>query len=153
MYPIVLTLHSAFRWLVLFSLAYALYRAYAGWLYPKPFAQGDHNARLWAVTLSHLQLVIGFCLYFISPIVKYYWSGSPGATDNPQFSFFAIIHMTFMTISVVILTIGSALSKRATTDQEKFSKMAIYFSVALGIILLIIPWAFSPYVSRPLFRF
>jgi hypothetical protein len=151
MYPIVIAIHSIFRWLVLISLLYAIYKGFAGWLGGKQFSDADGKARTLAVTLSHTQLLIGFWLYMISPLVKYYWSDLANKGDQ-QLQFFGIVHITCMILSITVLTTGSSLSKRAETDKEKFSRMAIYFSVALLIILLAIPWAFSSYVSRPLFR-
>jgi hypothetical protein len=43
-------------------------------------------------------------------------------------------------------------SKRKPGDREKFKTMAIWFSIALFIIFLSIPWPFSPFTSRPYLR-
>jgi hypothetical protein len=57
-----------------------------------------------------------------------------------------------MLTSITLITIGSIKAKRKTTDSEKFKIMTIWFSLAFLIILLMIPWSFSPLANRPNFR-
>lgn len=57
-----------------------------------------------------------------------------------------------MLVSVVIVTIGSMRARRQASDRDKFRTIAIWYGVALLVILLNIPWPFSPLVSRPWFR-
>jgi uncharacterized membrane protein len=57
-----------------------------------------------------------------------------------------------MITAIIIITIGSAKTKRRQTDNEKFKTMAIWFTIGLLIILTSVPWAFWPLVSRPYFR-
>jgi hypothetical protein len=66
--------------------------------------------------------------------------------------FFGMEHITMMVIAIVIITIGSAKVKRQPTDQQRFKTMAIWFTIALMIIFSSIPWQFSPFTSRPYFR-
>jgi hypothetical protein len=61
-------------------------------------------------------------------------------------------HITMMVIAITVLTIGSAKAKRKPDDQQKFKTMAIWFTIALVIILTSIPWSFSPLIARPNFR-
>lgn len=58
-----------------------------------------------------------------------------------------------MIVSVVLITIGSMKTKRKSEDQEKFKTMTIWFSIALVIILVNLPWPFSPFASRGWVRF
>jgi hypothetical protein len=52
----------------------------------------------------------------------------------------------------VLITIGSAKAKRKDDNKAKFKTMAIWFTIALLVILSSVPWSFSPLVSRPNFR-
>jgi hypothetical protein len=61
-------------------------------------------------------------------------------------------HITMMAIAITVLTVGSVKAKRKPTDQQKFKTMAVWFTVALLIILSSIPWSFSPLIARPNFR-
>jgi len=152
MYTILLALHSLTRWLVLVSLIFSIGRSYRGWLLNKPFLKVDDTIRLITVTIAHIQLIIGLGLYGISPIVHYFLSHFNTAVHERQIRFFGMEHITVMLISIVLITIGSAKAKRKTTDKEKFKTMAVWFSIALVLILSSIPWAFSPLTSRPYFR-
>jgi hypothetical protein len=152
MYQILLPLHSVTRWLVLLSLLFAIYRGYRGWLGNKPYTAIDNAARLFAVNIAHIQLVIGLGLYFISPIVNYFLHNFKEAVHERQIRFFGMEHITMMLIAIVFITIGSAKTKRKTTGKEKFKTMAIWFTISLLLIFTSIPWSFSPLISRPLWR-
>ncbi len=152
MYSTLLFFHSGFRWLVLASLLYALLRAYTGYTSNRTFTKTDNSIRHWVATISHIQLIIGFTLYFISPIVKYFIAQKKEAIQHLDTAFFGIIHISLMLIAVVVITIGSASAKRKPSDKEKFKTMLLWFSAALLLILLAIPWPFSPLANRPYFR-
>jgi hypothetical protein len=62
-------------------------------------------------------------------------------------------HVACMTLAIVVLTLGSALAKRRVTDTGKFRAMALWFTAALLLILMAIPWPFSPFAQRPYLRF
>lgn len=152
MYQTLVFYHSIIRWFVLASLIFAIYRAYKGYYSKAVFTKTDNSIRHWTATIAHIQLVIGIILYSKSPIIKYFWSNFKEAIQNIDTTFFGLIHIVLMLTSIVIITIGSALSKRKTTDLEKFKTMLVWFSIALLIIFIAIPWPFSPLANRPYFR-
>lgn len=152
MYPFLLALHSLIRWFVLASMLFAIFRSYRGWLGHKPFTKTDHITRIVTASIAHVQLVAGLGLYFISPVVNYFLHNFKQAVHMRQIRFFGMEHITMMMIAITLITIGSAKAKRKTTDEAKFKTMAIWFSIALLLILSSIPWSFSPLTSRPLFR-
>lgn len=51
-----------------------------------------------------------------------------------------IEHPLTMLIAVVLITIGRAKAKKKTTDSSKFLTTAIFFGIALVLILVRIPW-------------
>ena len=152
MYSVLLTTHSLTRWLVLASLLYSTCLAYRGWLLNKTYTRADDLIRSVTTSIAHIQLVIGVWLYFISPVVHYFLHHFSKAIHERQIRFFGMEHITMMVIAITVLTIGSLKSRRKTIDREKFKIMAIWFTVALLIILSSIPWSFSPLISRPNFR-
>jgi len=152
MYQSITFLHSTFRWLVLISLLYAIFRATKGYFSDKKFSKTDHSVKHWTATIAHIQLILGITLYSQSPIIKYFWKNFSDAKQSLDLLFFGLIHIFFMLFSVVLITIGSAISKRKPTDKEKFKTMLIYFTIALIIIFIAIPWPFSPLANRPYFR-
>ena len=152
MYATLLALHSLTRWLVLGSLLFAIVNSYRGWLFNKPWLKSDDIIRHTTATIAHVQLILGGWLYFISPIVDYFLHNLSTAMHERSIRFFGMEHITMMLIGITLITIGSAKAKRKTTDHEKFKTMAIWFTIALLIILSSIPWSFSPLISRPNFR-
>jgi cytochrome b561 len=152
MYSTVLSLHSLIRWFVLAGLLFAIFRAYSGWLLKKRFSRLDNSVRRWTTAATHIQLVFGLWLYFISPIIDYFLHNYKDAVHEREIRFFGMEHSFMMITAIVIITIGSAKAKRKKTDNEKFKTMAIWFTVGLLIILTSVPWAFSPLTSRPYFR-
>jgi heme A synthase len=152
MYTILLSLHSLFRWLVLLSLLYAIYRAYNGWLRKLPFNRSDNTIRHVTATIVHVQLILGLWLYVISPLTNYFLDHFNTAVHNRQLRFFGMEHIMVMLTAVIVITIGSVKAKRKLTDRQKFKTMAIWYTIGLLLILSSIPWAFSPLVSRPYIR-
>ncbi|PWB27985.1 hypothetical protein [Flavobacterium sp. HTF] len=152
MYSTLLFLHSIVRWLVLLSLFYSLVRAYKGHFRKLPFSKTDNSVRHWTATIAHIQLMVGIVLYSQSPIIKYFWNNFAQASKDINTLFFGLIHFVLMLIAIIVITIGSAAAKRKTVDEDKFKTMLIWFSIALLIIFIAIPWPFSPLANRPYFR-
>lgn len=147
-----LLLHSLLRWLVLLSLLYAIFRAYRGFSKGLAFSKTDNSVRHWTATIAHIQLIAGMILYIQSPVTSYFWRNFAEAIRQVNTTFFGLVHISLMLIAIVLITIGSALAKRKQSDPEKFRTMLIWFSAGLLIILLAIPWPFSPWAARPYLR-
>ena len=152
MYVTLLALHSFTRWLVLCTLLFAIFGGYRGWLLDKPYLKFDNAVRHTTATVAHIQLVLGIWLYLLSPIVSYFLHNFSTAVHERAIRFFGMEHITMMLIGITVITIGSAKAKRKTTDREKFKTIAIWFTIALLVILSSVPWSFSPLISRPNFR-
>ncbi|WP_245593007.1 hypothetical protein [Crocinitomix catalasitica] len=91
-------------------------------------------------------------LYTQSGTVKYFWKNLQSSLSNINTTFFGLIHLTLMLLAIVFITIGAAKSKRQTIDKHKFKTMLIWYSIALIILFIAIPWPFSPFANRPLMR-
>lgn len=151
MYPILLSLHSLFRWLVLLSLMISIITAYRGWKGNSAFTSAANSLRHWTATIAHLQLLIGVIIYFQSPAVISSMTVGIHPLTLEQ-AFFKYIHAILMLIAVVLITIGSAKAKRMTTDTAKYRTMLIWFVMALTLIFIAIPWPFSFFANRPYSR-
>jgi hypothetical protein len=152
MYITLLFIHSILRWLVLASLLYAIFRSAKGYYTRAVFGKSDDRIRHRTATLAHIQLLIGIMLYAQSPWVKAFFSGGPKISENMEAFFFAWIHIGLMTVAIVLITIGSGMAKNKTHDRDKFGTMLLWFSLALLLIFLVIPWPFSPLANRPYLR-
>lgn len=150
MYKLLIVLHSYVRWFVLLGMVISVCKSLVGYRSGKAFTKSDNALRHWTATTAHIQLMIGMILYFQSPVIKYFMQDKSSAGGD--YSFFGVIHSSLMLVAVVIVTIGSAMAKRKETDKQKFKTMLAWYSLALLIILVAIPWPFSPFANRPYLR-
>lgn len=152
MYPVLLTIHSLFRWLVLASLLFSIYLSYRGWFKNKIYSKSDNFIRHSTATVVQIQWCIGISLYFLSPVVEFFLNNFKEAVHQREFRFFGMEHSLMMFVAVVIISIGSGRAKRETSDLRKFKTAAIWFTIGFLIIMSSIPWGFPPLVSRPFLR-
>lgn len=149
-YPALLSLHSLFRWLVVAALLFALARAGRGRLFNQPFSRTDEITRCWAATLAQVQLLLGLWLYSVSPLVAHFFSQK--AVHQRELRFFSVEHGPAMLLAVLLLSIGSYKAGRHMDPGQKFKTIIIWYSSALLLMLIAVPWSFSPMVQRPLWR-
>jgi hypothetical protein len=143
MYTFFLLVHSWTRWLVLILAVLAIFKALAGWLGQKPFEKQDNIFGASFVGSMHLQLLLGLLLYFVfSPMgLKAIQTLGMGAVmKNADARYWAVEHITVMILAVVLAQVGRSLSKKAPTDLQKHKKAAIFFGIALLLVLSRIPW-------------
>ncbi|WP_343524178.1 hypothetical protein [Pedobacter sp.] len=152
MHQILLSLHSINRWFVLLSILYSIYLAARGRFQRLKFTAHANFMRHTTATISQIQLLLGLSLYMISPVVKFAMTESDTGHLVSEHVFFKYIHIWLMATSVVLITLGSSKAKRMETDTQKFSTMLFWFCLALLVILIAIPWPFSPFASRPFLR-
>jgi hypothetical protein len=131
---------------VLIGLLYTLIVHLEGLLTKRPYDRSDHTIRNIGKGFTELQLLIGFVLYFLlSPTMQSFFRTGI-SNSSGEALFFGVYHIAMMFVAVSVLSIGNGIVKKAQTDQEKFKKTLLFFSVALLLILLAIPW------FRPLLR-
>lgn len=152
MYYTLIALHSLVRWLVLAALLLAIYRSCRGWLGRKGYKQWDNTLRVATVTLAHIQLAIGVWLYLASPLIKSFLNNYSATKGIRDIRFFGMEHSLMMVLAVTFITIGASKARRRPLAGQKFKAMAIWFTIALVIIFVSIPWPFSPMAARPWFR-
>lgn len=142
-YVLMRNVHSWTRWLVLLLALIAIFKALSGWIGRKPFDKQDNILGASFVGSMHLQLLLGLILYFVlSPMgLNAINSMGMGAVmKNAEARYWAVEHFSVMILAVILAQVGRSLSKKATTDLQKHKKSAIFYSVALVLVLSRIPW-------------
>lgn len=129
--------HSGLRWIVLLLLIITSVKAIAGLTGKKTYLPIDKRLASFTVMFFHLQVVLGFTLFFANK-----WASAIGEMKDPVVRFFTIEHTLGMLIAAVLLTIGSAKAKRASSDEKKFKTIAWMFTISLLLVLAFIPWPF-----------
>ena len=142
MYTGLLHLHSFLRWIALILIVAAFVRSLMGWLNKSNYSSLDNKLSLFSMISAHIQLFIGFVLYFLSPAVTNGLADIGAAMKDPVLRFWTIEHISVMFFAIVLITLGRYLSKRAADDTDKHKKVAIFFGFGLLLILIRIPWPF-----------
>jgi len=138
MYNGLLHAHSGLRWIVLILLVLALVQAVSGWMNKKDFTEGNRKVALFALIFTHIQLLIGLVLYFISPKVAFV----EGFMQNDVYRFYAVEHLSLMLLAIILITVGFSTAKKAGESILKHKKIAIFYGIGLVLILAGIPWPF-----------
>ena len=148
MYEILLRSHSGLRWILLAVVLGAVVRAFTNMSSGK-FTALDDKLSLFSLITAHIQLLLGLGLYFISPFVKAAMEAGMGAAmKETVLRFWLVEHIFGMVIGIALITVGRVAAKKATTDKDKFKKIAVYFTIGLVVILSTIPWPFREVLGR-----
>jgi len=141
MYPFVLAVHNVIRWVVLIAGILAAVRALIGWLGKKEWTKQDRLFGMIFTSSVDIQLLLGILLYFVfSPITKGAFGDFGAAMGVKDIRFFAIEHVFYMILALVFAHLGSFLPKKVDDAVSKHKRAAIWFSLAVLIILAGIPW-------------
>lgn len=141
LYMILKHAHSGFRWLVLILLIAAIGNALQKWRGGKSLTSGDRKLNLFAMVFTHVQLLVGFGLYFISEKVVFSGESMKNAINR----FFLVEHPFLMVIAIVLITIGYSRAKRADSDASAAKRIFWFYLIGLLLILAGIPWPFQGY--------
>lgn len=141
MYNGILHLHNLLRWIILILLIVNLVNVFGG--------KKNVKLSLYLMISAHLMLVIGLYQYIAGDLgmATLKAAGIGQVMKNAAARYWAVEHITGMVIAVVLITLGHGRVKRdADTKKAK-----LYFSLALLLILLMMPWPFREAIARPLF--
>jgi len=132
--------HSYWAYLVLLILIFAVVNAIIGFTQKKEFTDKDLRIGLFALIATHIQLLIGFIWYFMSPWFELLTTDAATAMKTKEVRLLAVEHPLMMIIAIVLITIGWSKHKKKTTDTAKFKMFAIFYGLGLLVILSRIPW-------------
>ena len=141
MYETVQILHSYWAYLVLLIVFLATINAIVKFFGKKNFIDNDLRISLFALIVTHIQLLIGLVLYFVSPlglnVIKE--NGMGGLTSFARQM--AVEHPFVGILAVIFITIGFSKHKKKLTADKKFKTLAIFYTITLILILSRIPWS------------
>lgn len=134
MYNGLLVAHSYLRYVVLVLLVIVIITSLMGLANKKPFSATDNKLSLYLFISTHLQLLLGLILFFVSPVVQF----SGAAMKDASTRYWLVEHNTAMIIAVVFITLARTTSKKMTDAGAKHKRMFIFNLIALVIIVLTI---------------
>ncbi|MDB3905012.1 hypothetical protein N9335_00885 [Crocinitomicaceae bacterium] len=127
--------HSGLRWLVLGLLIYAIYNAFVS---KTSYEKKDKMINLFAMISLHIQLLLGFILYYTSGNVSF----DSGWMKNPVNRFYGMEHLLGMLLAIIVVTIGRKMAEKQENPEKKNKKILVWYTIGLVLILASIPWPF-----------
>lgn len=132
--------HSIFAYIVLSILFLASINAISGIVSKRIFTSKDLRISLFALILTHFQLLIGLILYFVSDKGMKAFEVS-GAMKNSGLRLTMLEHPLINIIAIALITIGWSKHKKEESNNGKFKKIAVFYTLGLVLILARLPWA------------
>lgn len=141
MYEAILTLHSYLAYIVLAVLFLAVANAVMGLVGNRMFTpEKDFRLSLFTLILSHIQLVVGLILFFVSANgLKAIQTLGMGGLNAPA-RLLAVEHPFVNILAVILITIGWSRHKKFMEGNKKFQSIAIFYGLGLIFFLSRIPW-------------
>ena len=131
-------IHSYWAYLVLIVLVLATFNALFKFFGDKEFDAKDFRISLFALITMHIQLLIGIVLWFTK---GYFGENSIGEVmKSDALRKLAVEHPTTMILAVALVTIGYSKHKKKLVSKPKFKMLAVFYSIALALVLYMIPW-------------
>ena len=142
MYTTLQFLHSYWAYLVLLIVTLATFNALIKYFAKKEYSPKDFRISLFALIVSHLQLLLGLALYFVSPLGMKSIStiGMGAVMKDSALRLNVVEHPMMMILMVVFITIGYSKHKKKLVSTPKFKMLAIFYTIALILMLSRIPW-------------
>jgi len=116
---------------VLVMLLIVIVKSLLGLVNKKPFVKLDNTLSLILLIATHIQVVAGLLLYFVSPFVKF---GSETMSDKFT-RYWTVEHIFAMIIAVVLITAARSTSKKMTDATARHKRLFIFNTLALVIIV------------------
>ncbi len=142
MYTTIQFIHSYWAYLTLLIVLLATINALAGFFSKREYGPKDFRISLFALIVTHIQVLIGLILYFISPLgfQNILNMGMGPVMKDSTFRLFAVEHPLVMIFTVIFITIGYSKHKAKLLSSRKFKTLAIFYAIALVLLLSRIPW-------------
>ena len=135
--------HSYWAYLVVIITIIATINALAGYFSKREFKPLDFRLALFTLIVTHIQFLIGLILFFVSDKVRWFDSETEVAAimKNADLRLYNVEHPTIMLLTVVLITVGYSKHKKKLTSTPKLKTLAIFYTLALILMLSRIPWS------------
>lgn len=151
-YSLLLFAHSWLRWLVVALAVATVGRAVRGWVGRRSWSPlDDRLGRFFVIGLDG-QVLLGVVLsLLVSPITTGAFHVPATIMTNAALRFWVVEHPFAMLAALALAHVGRARIRRATEAPARHRLAAVFFGLALFLLLVGIPWPFMP-TARPLWR-
>lgn len=142
MYTTLQFIHSYWAYVVVIVVFMATVNALGGFVTKREYHPRDFRLALFGLIVTHLQLLIGLVLFFVSP------NGLHAITNNgmgvvmkdSQMRLLAVEHPIVMILVAALITIGYSKHKKKLVSGPKLKMLTIFYTIAFLLLLSRIPW-------------
>ena len=137
-------IHSYWAYIVLLMLVVAIGNALLGKFLNKSFTIKDLRISLFALIVTHIQLLIGLILYFVSPRFSAWLEGVGAVMGDASLRLYLVEHPVTNILAVVLITMGWSMHKRQAESGKKFFRIGLFYLLGTVLLLSRIPWSEWP---------
>lgn len=136
-------LHSGLAYLVVLLLIITIVNSLLGLTGKRNFKERDLRIPLFTLILSHIQLLVGLGIFFVSPAIKWFSERfeTSDIMKNSGDRLLNLEHPLMMIIGIVFITIGFSKHKKVESSSGKFKTLFIFYGIGLILVLGRIPWS------------
>ena len=139
-YDVIKTVHSYWAFLVIIILTLIVINSIIAKFSGRAFNTKDLRLSLFGLIFSHIQLLIGFILYFTSPWFNQFYQIGMDLLKNAESRLYLIEHPLINIVAIIFITLGWSLHKRQLDSSKKFLRIGIFYGLGLIFLLSRIPW-------------
>ena len=141
MYAVLKTVHSYWAFLVIITLTFIVINSIISKFSGRAFNTKDLRISLYGLIFSHIQVLIGLILYFVSPWFDQFSQLGMGIMKNAESRLYLIEHPLINIIAIILITLGWSMHKRQSDSSKKFLRIALFYGLGLVFLLTRIPWS------------
>ena len=130
--------------MVIIILIASVINALIGLFWKKEYGSKDFRVSLFTLIVSHIQLLIGLILYFVSPKFEQWSIMGSEVMKTAGVRLYLVEHPLINIIAIVLITIGYSKHKKKLTSISKFKTILIFYILGLVCLLSRIPWDVWP---------
>ena len=140
MYAVLKTVHSYWAFLVIITLTFIVINSIISKFSGRAFNTKDLRISFYGLIFSHIQVLIGLILYFVSPWFDQFSQLGMSIMKNAESRLYLIEHPLINIIAILLITLGWSLHKRQSDSSKKFLRIGLFYGLGLIFLLSRIPW-------------
>ena len=139
-YDVIKTVHSYWAFLVIIILTLIVINSIIAKFSGRAFNTKDLRISLYGLIFSHIQVLIGLILYFVSPWFDQFSQLGMGIMKNAETRLYLVEHPLINIVAIIFITLGWSLHKRQLDSSKKFLRIGLFYGLGLIFLISRIPW-------------
>ena len=137
-------IHSYWTYIVLLTLVVAITNSLLGKFMNKSFTIKDLRISLFALIVTHIQLIVGLILYFVPHRFSAWQEGVGTMMEDSNLRLYLVEHPVNNILVVVLITMGWSMHKRQAESGKKFLRIGLFYLLGTLPLLGRIAWSEWP---------